>query len=111
MDGGVHECARQWFRSFTFFPAARSVKVVNKGSAKLVHQGEKSAPILKFVVKNLIPNVGGAGQANAKPKGCSPNVLLRSGLNGDFHDVVHEVAQFAGVFQRGEIGAVSRPFD
>ena len=83
------------------------MKVVNKGSAKLVHQGEKSAPILKFVVKNLIPNVGGAGQANAKPKGCSPNVLLRSDLNGDFH----EVAQFAGLFQRGEIGAVSRPFD
>ena len=87
------------------------MKVVNKGSAKLVHQGEKSAPILKFVVKNLIPNVGGAGQANAKPKGCSPNALLRSDLNGDFHDVVHEVAQFAGLFQRGEIGTVSRPFD
>ena len=87
------------------------MKVVNKGSAKLVHQGEKSAPILKFVVKNLIPNVGGAGQANAKPKGCGPNVLLRGNLNGDFHDVVHEVAHFAGLFQGGEIGAASRPFD
>ena len=87
------------------------MNVINEGSAELVHHGEESAPVLKFVVEDLIPNVGGAGQANAKPKGCSPNELLRSDLNGNFHDVVHEVAQFAGVFQRGEIGAVARPFD
>ena len=87
------------------------MSVINEGSAELVHHGKEGAPVLKFVFKNLVPDVGRTGQANAKPKRCSPNEFLRSDLKGDFHDVVHKVAQFGGVFQRGEVGAASRPFD
>ena len=92
MDGGVHECARHILRSFTFFPAARSMGVINEGAAELIHHGEK-APVLKFVFKDLVPKVNRTGRANVKPKRCGPNLFLRTDLNSDLHDVVHEVAQ------------------
>ena len=57
MEGGVHECARQVLRSFALFPAAESKGVINESSAELIHHGEKGAPILKFVLKNLVPKV------------------------------------------------------
>ena len=36
--------------------------VINKGPAELIHHGEKGAPILKFVIKNLVPKVSGTGK-------------------------------------------------
>ena len=49
---------------------------------------------MKFVVKNFIPKVNRARRANVKPERCGPNLLLRTNLDSDLHDVVHEVAQF-----------------
>ena len=62
-------------------------------SAELIHHGEKGAPVLKFVFKDLVPKVNRTGRANVKPKRCGPNLFLRTDLNSDLHDVVHEVAQ------------------
>ena len=93
MESGVHKCARQILRSFTLFPAARSMSVINEKSAELLHHGDEGAPVLKFVVKNLVPKVNRARRANVEPKRCGPNLLLRTNLNSDLHDVVHEVAQ------------------
>ena len=78
MEGGVHECARQVLRSFTLFPAAGSKGVINERSAELIHHGEKGAPVLKFVLKNLVPKVNRTGRANVKPKRCGPNLFLRT---------------------------------
>ena len=49
---------------------------------------------MKFVVKNLIPKVNRARRANVKPERYDPNLLLRTNLDSNLHDVVHEVAQF-----------------
>ena len=94
MEGGVHECARQTLRSFTLFPAARSMSIINEKPAVFLHHGEEGVPVLKFVVKNFISKVNRARRANVKPKRCGPNLLLRTNLDSDLHDVVHEVAQF-----------------
>ena len=66
--------------------------VINEGAAELIHHGEK-APVLKFAFKDLVPKVNRTGRANVKPKRCGPNLFLRTDLNSDLHDVVHEVAQ------------------
>ena len=60
MESGVHECARQTLRSFTLFPAARSMSVINEKPAELLRHGKKGVPVLKFVVKNFIPKVNRA---------------------------------------------------
>ena len=41
MESGVHECARQNLRSFTLFPAARSMSIINEELAVLLHHGEE----------------------------------------------------------------------
>ena len=111
MDGGVHECARQNLRSFAFFPAERSMDIINEVSAELVHHGEKGTPVLKFVFKDLVPEVNRTRRANVEPKRCGPNLFLRTNLDSDLHNVVHEVAQFGGMLQRGVVRVVSSPLE
>ena len=93
MDGGVHKCARQNLRSFAFFPAERAVDIINEVFTEILHHGKEGAPILKFVFKDLVPKVNRTGRANVRPKRCGPNLFLRTDLDSDLHDVVHEVAQ------------------
>ena len=59
---------------------------------------------MKFVVKNFIPKVNRARRANVKPERCGPNLLLRTNLDSDLHDVVHD-------FQGGEVGWMPRPLE
>ena len=93
MKSGVQQWSRQSLRSFAFFPAARSMRIIDEKSAKLLHHGEKRKPIMKFVIPDLIPEVARARRANLEPKRCGPNLLLRTDVNCDLHDVGHEIAQ------------------
>ena len=95
LDGGVHKCAGQNLRSFAFFPAERAIGALNEVVAELVNHGKEGAPVLKFVFKDLVPKVDRTGRANVKPNRCGPNLLLRTQLNSDLHDVVHEVDQLS----------------
>ena len=60
MESGVHKCARQLLRSLTFFPAAGSMEVIDEEPAEILHQGEEGVPIVKFMFKDLVPEVLGA---------------------------------------------------
>ena len=55
LDGGVHECTRHNFRSFTFFPTEWAVWVFDEMFAVLVDQRKEGTPIVKFVVVDLLP--------------------------------------------------------
>ena len=92
MDGGVHKSAEQYLRSFAFFPAIWPVGILNQVLAVRV---DKRTPVVKEVVIYQVPKVSRTGWANVKPKRCSPNLFLRTQINSDLHDIVHEVHQLA----------------
>ena len=95
MDGGVHKRTGQNLGSFAFFPAEWAIGVLNEVLAVLVDHGQEGVPVVKLVFIDLVPKVSRAGWANAKPKRCGPNVLLRTQIDSDLHDIVHEVDQLS----------------
>ena len=65
------------------------------GTCGTVDKREKVTPVVKEVFIYRVPKVSRTGWANVKPKRCSPNLFLRTQVNSDLHDIVHEVHQLA----------------
>ena len=63
--------------------------------AILVDEWEKFKPVVKEVVVDLTPKVARSGRANVKPKRCSPDLFLRTQIDGNLSDIAHEVHQLA----------------
>ena len=87
LDGGVHKRTGQYFRRFAFFPAARTVRIVDEMLAVPVNKCEKFTPVMKEVFVNLQPKVSRSGWTNVKPKRCGPNMFLRTRVEADLDNM------------------------